>query len=737
MAAVSRAVFCVTCDVDMVYPSCPGFAANQFRPHVCMHCSHPSSEHEKSAIDELLRSYVTDVQLQYADDTPAAPPPVVVAAAAALTTPLYGAPEVLEPEPDDEGVVVVHSVDFFGGEPALPAGPAAVAPVSAPPGRPASPPPVRRLDGPPAIPAKPRVVPRRASSRRDVTRVSGSASGTSPRTSGAESPPASLDTAALVSVPAVTGLCPLCGQATDNLSAKGMPLPCARCPRPSTPASPPPATRPGLASSAPSSTGTIRVRPAAPSAPAPSVPVPDKPLVVVPKGFTGDWGHPTPPEAQKIHIVDDDRYSPFYEHYFAGKRKHRIFFGHLPDGGDPVMMVVEAPAPAEGGDADLPVSPVLRGLLFTCKPLSKRDEDRWLFFKSDQSVREQLRDIHPALAGVKWEEVADDGFSAELLTYEQKILSNTDRFKFGLLYIKADQVADENAMFSNTEGSESFYHFMSVLGDRVQLLGWSNYAGGLNTKENSTGTETLATTLRGLQIIFHVSTFLPHREGDEQRLDKKRHLGNDVVVVVFCDSPDVLFDPLQIHSQFNHVFVVVVPEPPAPSGKRRYRVSLVCKPGVRPIEPVFVYPGLYEEGDKFRELFLTKLINAERTSMYAPDFVRKMYRTRKELMSRLLDGVKTRKQDGIFKKGLHSIGKGLERIKTREDLSRSSEERTSSSVDSPSVDRAGSARLPTVTSGGSQRHSGPPKSAHVRSRSIASLVTHIRKGASPKQEDNE
>ncbi len=59
--------------------------------------------------------------------------------------------------------------------------------------------------------------------------------------------------------------------------------------------------------------------------------------------------------------------------------------------------------------------------------------------------------------------------------------------------------------------------------------------------------------------MFHVSTFLPRRIGDEQCLDKKRHLGNDVVVIVFCDDENVMFDPLEMHSQFNHVFVVVVP----------------------------------------------------------------------------------------------------------------------------------------------------------------------------------
>lgn len=62
-----------------------------------------------------------------------------------------------------------------------------------------------------------------------------------------------------------------------------------------------------------------------------------------------------------------------------------------------------------------------------------------------------------------------DTGSDSLFQYEKKILSNTDRFKFGLLYVKADQTGDENAMFSNTEGSEEFHHFMSVLGEKVPL----------------------------------------------------------------------------------------------------------------------------------------------------------------------------------------------------------------------------------------------------------------------------
>ncbi len=70
------------------------------------------------------------------------------------------------------------------------------------------------------------------------------------------------------------------------------------------------------------------------------MPEPEKPLVKVPKGFTCEWGS-TQPDT-KNQIVDDDRYSPFYAHYFAnGKRKHLIYFGLMPESNDPVVLAVE------------------------------------------------------------------------------------------------------------------------------------------------------------------------------------------------------------------------------------------------------------------------------------------------------------------------------------------------------------------------------------------------------------
>jgi len=61
--------------------------------------------------------------------------------------------------------------------------------------------------------------------------------------------------------------------------------------------------------------------------------------------------------------------------------------------------------------------------------------------------------------------------------------------------------------------------------------------------------------------MYHVSTLLPHYEADAQQLEKKRHIGNDIVVIIFQEG-DTPFDPTKIKSVFNHVFIVIRPIKP-------------------------------------------------------------------------------------------------------------------------------------------------------------------------------
>jgi hypothetical protein len=55
--------------------------------------------------------------------------------------------------------------------------------------------------------------------------------------------------------------------------------------------------------------------------------------------------------------------------------------------------------------------------------------------------------------------------------------------------------------------------------------------------------------------MFHVSTLLPFFPKDDQQVERKRHLGNDVCVIIFKDSAATPFDPTSIKSEFNRNFV--------------------------------------------------------------------------------------------------------------------------------------------------------------------------------------
>jgi hypothetical protein len=42
-------------------------------------------------------------------------------------------------------------------------------------------------------------------------------------------------------------------------------------------------------------------------------------------------------------------------------------------------------------------------------------------------------------------------------------------------------------------------------------------------------------------ILFHVAPWLPFDPNNEQQLERKRHIGNDLVVIVFQESSEETF----------------------------------------------------------------------------------------------------------------------------------------------------------------------------------------------------
>ncbi|ELP92789.1 rap GTPase-activating protein, putative [Entamoeba invadens IP1] len=228
-------------------------------------------------------------------------------------------------------------------------------------------------------------------------------------------------------------------------------------------------------------------------------------------------------------------------------------------------------------------------------------------------------------------------FETEIAKFED--MMSVCSYKFGVLYCQSNQ-SNEDEMFRNTEGCPAYEKFLGLLAQKIELKGFPKFKGGLDVNNGETGTYSYFTEFLCYQIMFHVSTLLPDVKSDEQRVDKKRHLGNDVVVLVFKEKGETTeyFDPRCFTSHFTHVFVVVTPDVNDESNNG-YTITVVCKSSVSPFPP-FMKSSHFEHNEETRNFLLRKLINGGRMAEMAPSFETSMAKGRNDQLKMLLREVK-------------------------------------------------------------------------------------------------
>lgn len=84
-----------------------------------------------------------------------------------------------------------------------------------------------------------------------------------------------------------------------------------------------------------------------------------------------------------------------------------------------------------------------------------------------------------------------------------------------------------------------------------------NLSSSFFTRLTPKGLYSVYTNWRNIEIMFHVSTLLPYEKHDAQKLQRKRHIGNDIVCVVFLEADNTRFSPACIKSHFLHTFILV------------------------------------------------------------------------------------------------------------------------------------------------------------------------------------
>ncbi|XP_061289523.1 GTPase-activating Rap/Ran-GAP domain-like protein 3 [Bos javanicus] len=210
----------------------------------------------------------------------------------------------------------------------------------------------------------------------------------------------------------------------------------------------------------------------------------------------------------------------------------------------------------------------------------------------------------------------------DLLVLEEQ--EGSVNFKFGVLFAKDGQLTDDD-MFSNEIGSEAFQKFLNLLGDTITLKGWTGYRGGLDTKNDTTGIHSVYTIYQGHEIMFHVSTMLPYSKENKQQVERKRHIGNDIVTIVFQEGeePSPAFKPSMIRSHFTHIFALVRYD----QQKDNYRLKIFSEESVPLFGPPLPSPPVFTDHQEFRDFLLVKLINGEKATLETPTFAQKRRRT--------------------------------------------------------------------------------------------------------------
>ncbi|XP_048852811.1 signal-induced proliferation-associated 1-like protein 1 isoform X1 [Brienomyrus brachyistius] len=209
------------------------------------------------------------------------------------------------------------------------------------------------------------------------------------------------------------------------------------------------------------------------------------------------------------------------------------------------------------------------------------------------------------------------------------------QLKVGVMYCLAGQGSEEE-MYNNEAAGPALEEFLQLLGERVRLKGFTKYRAQLDTKTDSTGTHSLFTTYKDYEIMFHVSTMLPYTPNNKQQLLRKRHIGNDIVTIVFQEPGAQPFTPKNIRSHFQHVFVIVRVHNPC-SESTCYSVAVTRSKDVPPFGPLIPKGVTFPKSSVFRDFLLSKVINAENAAHKSEKFRAMATRTRQEYLRDLAE----------------------------------------------------------------------------------------------------
>ncbi|CAH8524952.1 unnamed protein product [Schistosoma haematobium] len=321
-----------------------------------------------------------------------------------------------------------------------------------------------------------------------------------------------------------------------------------------------------------------------------------------------------------LHLENPERETRWYFKYFLGKY-HQLHCGYLTERDPFLLAVVKDDIQTYGISqyrAILWRKTGSQKLCISYNPTNALTAKKVLNFF----------DIHRVEKGPRG--ILNFEAQKDALTLEEQ--EGSVNFKFGVLYCVEGQTSDQE-MYNNEKGSEQFERFIDLLGERIGLKSWDRFKGGLDTKSNTTGIDSVYTIYEGHEIMFHISTLLPYSTENRQQIERKRHIGNDIVNIIFVDGcppgQQPSWTPSMMRTHFTHIFAVVTYDNEA----NVYRLNIFAEESVPFFGPPLYNPPEFKNPQEFREFLLVKLINGEKAAFRSPVFAQKRQRTLEMLLN--------------------------------------------------------------------------------------------------------
>ncbi|XP_001652850.2 tuberin isoform X1 [Aedes aegypti] len=139
------------------------------------------------------------------------------------------------------------------------------------------------------------------------------------------------------------------------------------------------------------------------------------------------------------------------------------------------------------------------------------------------------------------------------------LIAPFEKHKIGVLYVGPGQAGCESEILKNRFGSLRYAKFLRKLGTLVAIKEAKENNFFIDLESNGKdGNFTYIWQDDIVQVTFHVATLMPNNKQDPNCNEKKKHIGNDFVTIVYNES-GVPYNLKTIKAQFTYACVVIEP----------------------------------------------------------------------------------------------------------------------------------------------------------------------------------